>query len=395
METKRGKNQYLIEAGNPKLMKRPVKNGTEYVLYLVYYYGYNRENGTPIQKKEKLSLTLTATPRTPLQRQQNKETIELAKKIRFEREQQFIEDKEGYRLKKQTETNFYVFFQNYIDSYTKADIRVIEMALRAFKSFIAEEYPQYKARIEPQHINKDMMIKFADFITDTHKGQGAATVWGRFKKVINYAVEHGVFKQTPCKGVSIPVCDDVLVKDILSKDELITLFNTHYEKENAEVRRAFALTCFAGLRFCDVQKLTYNNIDYENKILNFRQSKTAGHSAKSGVMIPLNDQLLGIIGEKPAEANGETRVFNLPTQDGCNKVLRSWCKRANIDKHITWHCGRHSFATGLLTNGANIKVVAELLGHSKLKYVEVYVRAIDEAKADAINSLPTINIKNI
>ena len=254
METKRGKNQYLIEAGNPKLMKRPVKNGTEYVLYLVYYYGYNRENGTPIQKKEKLSLTLTATPRTPLQRQQNKETIELAKKIRFEREQQFIEDKEGYRLKKQTETNFYVFFQNYIDSYTKADIRVIEMALRAFKSFIAEEYPQYKARIEPQHINKDMMIKFADFITDTHKGQGAATVWGRFKKVINYAVEHGVFKQTPCKGVSIPVCDDVLVKDILSKDELITLFNTHYEKENAEVRRAFALTCFAGLRFCDVQK---------------------------------------------------------------------------------------------------------------------------------------------
>ena len=100
MAEKRGENQYLIEAGNPRLLKKPIKNNTEYSLYLQYQMGYNHDNGTSIRKKESLKLYLTANPRTPVQRQQNKETIELAKKIRREREQQFLENREGYRLKK-------------------------------------------------------------------------------------------------------------------------------------------------------------------------------------------------------------------------------------------------------------------------------------------------------
>ena len=62
------------------------------------------------------------------------------------------------------------------------------------------------------------------------------------------------------------------------------------------------------------------------------------------------------------------------------------------DKHITWHCGRHSFGTQLLNNGANIKVVSSLLGHSSLRFTEIYVRAVDEEKKKAINSMPSIDI---
>jgi len=67
-------------------------------------------------------------------------------------------------------------------------------------------------------------------------------------------------------------------------------------------------------------------------------------------------------------------------------------KKAGIDKHITWHCGRHSFGTQLLNNGANIKVVSSLLGHSSLRFTEIYVRAVDEEKKKAINSMPSIDI---
>lgn len=52
---------------------------------------------------------------------------------------------------------------------------------------------------------------------------------------------------------------------------------------------------------------------------------------------------------------------------------------------------RHSFATNILTNGANIKTVASLLGHSGLKHTEKYVRAVDKLKEEAICSLPDIN----
>ena len=74
----------------------------------------------------------------------------------------------------------------------------------------------------------------------------------------------------------------------------------------------------------------------------------------------------------------------------CLKAIRRWVKRAGINKHISWHCARHSFAVNILNNGANIKTVASLLGHSGLKHTEKYTRAIDSLKQEAINSLPEL-----
>ena len=85
-------------------------------------------------------------------------------------------------------------------------------------------------------------------------------------------------------------------------------------------------------------------------------------------------------------------IFALPSHTMCLKSLRVWTEKAGIQKHITWHCGRHSFATNLLTTGANVKVVSELLGHSDMQMVNVYVHAISEAKRAAVEALPEISI---
>ena len=180
-------------------------------------------------------------------------------------------------------------------------------------------------------------------------------------------------------------------KHILSEEELQKLFATHYPGENPEIRRAFAMTCLSGIRHCDIVTLTYSEVDYSNKILKFRQNKTKKHSSSSGVTIPLNDTLLNIIGVKAPDAKDDY-IFHLPSDTMCLKALRHWTKKAGIDKHITWHCGRHSFGTQLLNNGANIKVVSSLLGHSSLRFTEIYVRAVDEEKKKAINSMPSIDI---
>ena len=392
MSETRGKNKNLLESGNPRLLRKPVKDGNEYSLYLEYQIGYNHDNGTSIRRKESLSLYLVASPRTPVERQKNKETLDLAKKIRFEREQEFLEDKEGYRLKKDRTVNFYDYFQTYIDNYTKKDIRVIEMGLRDFKAFTAQEYPHYAQRIEPQQITKDMMIKFTQFLTKKHRGTGISSVYRRFKKIINYGIENGVFTQNPCRGVTVASNEDMLVKEILSEKEMKQLFACHYQGENPIIRRAFAMTCLGGVRYCDVRRLTYGEVDYENNIIKFRQDKTVNHSKKSGVVINLTDITLAAIGPRPDDAKDDTLIFPLPSHTMCLKALRHWTKRAGITKHITWHCGRHSFGTILLNKGSNVKVVADLLGHSSLKYVEVYVRAVDEEKEKALNSLPKLDI---
>lgn len=391
----KGKNMYLIEPGNPRLLKKPIKDGSEYSLYLEYKVGYKEDNGSCIRRKETLSLYLMASPRTTAQRQKNKETIELARKIRFEREQEFLENKEGYRLKKSRSINFLDFCQTYINKYPKKDIKVIKMAFNDFKKFLAEQYPHLATRIEPRYINKKMMMEFAQYITDHHNGSGVSSAFRRFKKLILAGVDQSLFSENPCKGIVLDTKEDMLVKDILSAEELQKLFSTPYTWKYPDIRRAFALTCFSGIRFCDVEALTYGDIDFENKTISFRQRKTEGHSRRSGVVIPLNDTLLAIIGDKPEGATNDTRIFILPKNnsgDNCNHFLKKWTAAAGIGKHITWHCGRHSFGTQLLNNGANVKVVADLLGHSSLKYVEVYVRAVDKLKKEALDSLPKIDI---
>ena len=133
-------------------------------------------------------------------------------------------------------------------------------------------------------------------------------------------------------------------------DEIQSLIQCHYDNENPNVRRAFILCLYCGLRFCDVKDLAYKNIDYTNHLLKFEQNKTKGHSTNSGVVIPLNDGLLSLIGEAPEDL--DTSIFNLPTYESCCKSVKRWVKRAGINKHISWHCARHSFAVNILLNSA-------------------------------------------
>ena len=230
------------------------------------------------------------------------------------------------------------------------------------------------------------MADFADYLQARSVGEGAHSIYARFKKFVKYAVEHDVITKNPCSGVVIKIDQQQLKKEVLSLEEIQTLLATHYEGENPVVRRAFAFCLFCGLRWCDVVDLTFANVDFANKILKFEQNKTKGHSGTSGVVIPLNDTLMRLIGEQP-EAGRNSLIFPLPSYSHCLRVVKDWVQAAGINKHISWHCARHSFAVNILNNGANVKTLASLLGHSGLKHTEKYTRAVDKLKEDAINSL--------
>ena len=135
------------------------------------------------------------------------------------------------------------------------------------------------------------------------------------------------------------------------------------------VTSIYPLRLYCGLRFCDVKDLTYKNIDYTNHLLKFEQNKTKGHSANSGVVIPLNDGLLSLIGEAPEDL--DTSIFNLPTYESCCKSVKRWVKRAGINKHISWHCARHSFAVNILNNGIPIESIAKMMGHASIASTQI------------------------
>jgi len=340
------------------------------------------------RKTESLNLYLIDKPRTPIEREQNRKVLEIAEEIRTEREQELKQDRTGKRIFTK-QVNFLDFFQSYIDTYKKKDIRMIQGAYRRFKDFLSIEYPLYSNSLKPQQLNKNMIEAFVEYLESKSIGEGARGYFQRFKKVIANAEEKGLITKNPCKGVICQIDENILRKDILSVDEMEKLIQTTYRGQNEEIRRAFIFSLYTGIRFCDVIEMKYSNVDYSNKILSFEQAKTKKKSANSGVVIPLNEGLLSLIGEKPEK---DDFIFHLPSSTMCLKALDRWVKRAGIDKHITWHCARHSFAVNILNNGANIKTVASLLGHSGLKHTEKYTRAVDSLKEKAINSLPEFKL---
>lgn len=401
---------------NPKLQQSVLKDG-RISLYLEYYLGRSEtpeldENGNQVyytsgamagkpkykvkhvRKKENLNLYLYAHPKDQRERLQNKNTLKLAEDTRHEREKRFLEDREGYKFKKDNNVNFLEFFQNFIEDDKKSNSynRVSTTALRKLKSFLEEtqKYQAYSTYLRSEQITKEMVKEFSEYLKERGVGRGPLTLFNRFKRVMKIAYEQELIRKNPAEGITIRCDRNRLTKEILSTEEIQTLAATHYPQENNNVQRAFLLTLFTGIRFCDVSKLTFKNVDYTNRTLKFEQSKTKHNSTHNQVIIPLNDTLIDLIGYPTENQTSESPIFNLPGYVSSCRSVKYWVQKAGINKHITWHCGRHSFAVNVLSAGANIKTVSTLLGHSSISVTEQYLHVIDSQKVDAINSLGEI-----
>lgn len=434
---------------NPKIVTKDLAGGRT-ALYLEFYgkreqspkldsdgnqmyYTTGKMAGKPMfivrhdRWKENLKLRIVTHPKTQEERESNSETWRLAEAVRARREEALLNEEMGYNLNRHKTENIIAYFESYLANYTKKDYRNIALAINRFKTFLRDYRPNaatkrtkaeidrinadweerhrgingrhelnenvyYRFTLKPNQLKQKMVIDFKDYLLANSEGSGAATAFKRFKKIVKAAVEDGVLISNPCEDITCPE-DEGFKKDILSPEEITALARTHYPGENPEIRLAFILTLYTGIRFCDVKELTFGNIDYGNSMLKFTQAKTTGHSSKSEVEIPLRQDLLQMIGRPEDHGKLKTdKIFDLPSHTMCLKALGRWTAKAGIDKHITWHCGRHSFATLILTNGADAVTTARLLGHSNLKYVEVYVRALDKQKQKAVNSLPALDI---
>lgn len=391
---------------NPKLGAKLLSDGRE-SLFLDFYFGftmvYSSTQDKMVPKKQKrresLNLYLWHSPRTPQQRQENKETLALADKIRRNRANDLAEPEKKVELQtKKADVNFLDYVQEYIDSYSKADVRVIQMALNRFKNFLRDtpEYSTFAGFIKPNQIDCDMIEAFTEYLQHTSTGEGAKTIYQRFKKVIRYAVANDVMRKNPCinkqgQNITIKVDDGALIKDVLSPEEIKMMIDTHYPKENLQVRNAFLFSLNTGMRWCDVRDLTFGQFDFTNKTFAYNQNKTKGHSTKSNVSLPLTDTLLALMGEHPEARGKDELVFGLPSHTMALKALRRWTKFAGIDKHITFHCARHSFGTNMASTAAqkgfSIRLVQDMLGHSSLRYTERYTRVVDEQKKQAMAEL--------
>ncbi|GHV66778.1 hypothetical protein FACS1894199_10890 [Bacteroidia bacterium] len=379
---------------NPKLRQRELIDG-RLSLYLEFYLG-RQEHTDPVtgkvhikhdRKKENIDLYLLSKPKNFMEKQQNKETLLIAQEIRNQKELAFKLQKNGINLPQKNIENFWEHLEEVYEKNKPIKTKTATwVVIDHFRRFIKKQYSFYTSVLPPHNMNKEMMTQFLQYFMERGTNGGPITYWHTWKTIINRAIDCDIINFDPCRGIKCSKRANDISKEILSEHEIEMLIKNKIPNSMyPQVEKAFIFSLYCGLRYCDIKALTYANVDYDSKILKFDQIKTKGKSAKSVVTIPINKFLLNLIGKQPADKN--TVIFKLPNYRTCLDTLQHWVNSVGINKHITWHCARHSFAVNILTKGANIKTVSTLLGHSSIAMTEKYLHVVDSQKTDAINSL--------
>ena len=299
--------------------------------------------------------------------------------LRGRREDEYFKDEidEATSFKLLKNKNFYVYFENYLSTYTKEDLRVMKALEKKLKKFSPEFLPF-------KEIDENFCIQFKDFLSENMSGESPQTYFARFKKVITFATREGYFKNSPVQYIKNTSKNESIRKEVLSFNEVNKLFNTLCGNEM--VKRAFLFSCNTGIRIGDLRKLKWESIKSNNQLV-FSQSKTQTSSQSAGrVSMELNENALKAL---PNKENSEL-IFKLPSSNAVNKVLKNWAKKAGIEKHLTFHCARHTFGTTLVATENDIYTISQLMGHSSLKHTTKYLRASEPLKRRAVNSIPTM-----
>ena len=352
------------------LRKRKNKDGTTTLLLDIYHNGKRRSEFLKELKLVKVS--------SPVDRQRNSENLELAKRITVMRAQELESNNYQVITAAKDKVDFLAYLDNYTATYEKSDLRNMQGAVNKFKKDLDTKGI---SSIKAMQVDENLIIGYKEYLEKGSKGEGAASYFARFKKILKQALRDKIFLTNPAMDVTLKKSDS-LEKDILSFEEIQLLAKT--DCPNSEVKRAFLLSCLTGLRFVDVNKLTWKSVDVKSQTLTIIQSKTTRK-----VNMKLHATAMYILGDAGKK---DDLIFKLPSHTACLKDLKRWVENAEIDKHITWHCARHSFGTNLIFHGADINTASNLLGHASLKYTQRYTHVVKSMKEKAIDNLPKIEL---
>jgi integrase/recombinase XerD len=352
-------------------LRKKINSDGSTSLYLDVYH--NKKRHKEFIKDCKLYKTSNAE-----ERKANRQTLEMAQSIAIKRAQELVSNGYDVVASYKNDIDFILYFENYIKKYTKKDKRNMEGACKKFQDFM--EIQKIKS-LTMKQLTENIIFNYAEHLKATSEGEGACSYFARFKKMIKQAVREKVLLSNPAADISI-AREESIIKDVLTIEEIGMLAAKPIT--NKQVRNAFLFCCFTGLSWIDVKELKWKHVDLRNLKVTKVRAKTGTET-----VVNLHNTALSLLPEKGEQGD---LIFSLPSHTGALKTLRNWLKAAGIEKHITWHCARHSFATNLVYYKTDVTIVSKLLGHSTLKYTQRYTHIAEELKRNAVNCLPEITV---
>ena len=289
----------------------------------------------------------------------------------------------------------YCTYRKELDTKT---IKAYRIDLTQFFSYVQSAEPE-KETIE-------------QYITDLHKKYKQKTIKRKIasiKAFYSYLEEEELVEQNPFRKIKVKFKETVILPRIIPREEIEQLLNYIYASLSSlsriqykhSLRDAAVIEVFfaTGARVYEI-----SNIRVENINLNSGLIRIMGKGGKERYIQISNTAVLDILRKYYAENEPEIKKSgyffinnrgNRYTEQSIRLMLKKYTLKAGIQRKITPHMFRHSFATYLIEEGVDVSCVQQILGHSSIKTTQIYIHVAAKKQADILRELHPRNNMNI
>lgn len=276
-------------------------------------------------------------------------------------------------------SNFLEFIQN--------DKKASDNTLQSYKRDIAQ-YQKYVEinRINYVKVDDEQILKYLDYMKSL--GKKSSTIsrsLASIRAFYQYLLRNKKIKRDPTEGIQSPKIDK-RVPTVLSAQEVELLLEQPKSIDLKGIRdKAMLEFAYAtGMKVTEIISLDLGDINFEEGLVMCKTGEKQrniplGKLSKEALKDYVENARPIIIKDDSVKALFVNTNGQRLTRQGFWKIIKYYKEQAHITKDITPHVLRHSFATHLLQNGADLKSIQLMLGHSDISSTQVYMQFQDES----------------
>lgn len=285
--------------------------------------------------------------------------------------------------------------------YCKYRKELDEKTLKAYRIDL-RQYFEYFTEADP---NKEGIERYITELHKTYKQKTIKRKIASIKAFYNYLEEEELIEENPFRKIRVKFKEAIVLPRIIPRNEIEQLLNYMYairKKGNKQWLRDIAVieTFFAtGARVYEISNIKAESIDLSSGLIRFK-----GKGNKERYIQISDMQVLKILKEYYKENSDRikqsgyfftNRNGSRFSEQSIRIMMKKYSRQAGIERNITPHMFRHSFATYLIEEGVDISCVQQILGHSSIKTTQIYIHVAAQKQAEILKSKHPRNKMNI
>ena len=249
-----------------------------------------------------------------------------------------------------------------------------------YKQYIHEKLLNYKI------INKDEIREYLKYLDKEKKSKSSISrELSALRNFYTFLLHNNIVDNNPFKNIKNPKKDKKL-PNFLQTDELQNIFDSIDMSNPLGIRNRLIIELLyaTGIRVSELTSLKLNDIDIHNKEIritgkgNKERIVYFGDYAKKYLSLYINEARYELLNSNTSNHLLINNKGSALTSRGVELIVNEVVKKAALKHNISPHVLRHTFATDMLNNGADLKSVQELLGHESLSTTQIYTHITNE-----------------